>query len=338
MTSPTSPTHPPVLLFDRTTRLTMQFSGSKAAESLTGLVTNDVLSLTGGDGQYACALTPKGRIIADVRILAIAGDDGAVQSLLVDANAEAGIGFAAMIRKYVNPRLAKYVDVSEATACLTLVGAATPGLLQSLGAAAATLSDVADGPAFTHRLIQIGDITARLVRVPDLASSDAFDLRCERAVAATLADTLVRAGACAADTTEWHRRRVVAGRPEWGVDMDESALAQEANMDALQAISYKKGCYTGQETVARVHFRGHVNRTLRRVRFVDGVAPARGTPLLGAESATVGDSRSTAVDDDGQCVGIAMVRREVPDRGELSWVDAGGRAHSVVVLGAADES
>ncbi len=338
MTSPASPANPPVLLFDRSTRLTMQFTGPKAAESLTGLVTNDVLSLTGGDGQYACALTPKGRIIADVRILAIAADDGTVQSLLVDTNAEAGIGFAAMIRKYVNPRLAKYVDVSEATACLTLVGSATRHLLQSLGAAEATLSEVADGPAFTHRPIQIGDIPARLVQVPDLDSSDVFDLRCDHAVVAMLHETLVSAGAIAADATEWHRRRVAAGRPEWGADMDESTLAQEANMDALHAISYKKGCYTGQETVARVHFRGHVNRTIRRVRFVDGLVPPHGTPLLGAEAATVGESRSTAIDDAGQHVGIAMIRREVPASGELSWVGGDGRAHSLVVIGAADDS
>jgi glycine cleavage system aminomethyltransferase T len=113
MTTPAAlRTGAPVLLFDRSARLRMQFTGPKAAESLTGLVTNDVLALCGGDGEYACALTPKGRVIADVRILAIAGDDGTVQSLLVDSNAAAGVGFAAMIRKYVNPRLARYADIS----------------------------------------------------------------------------------------------------------------------------------------------------------------------------------------------------------------------------------
>ena len=101
-------------MFDRSARLRMQFTGPKAAESLTGLVTNDVLALRGGDGLYACALTAKGRIIADVRVLSIA-DEGDEPSLLVDANAASGTGFAAMIRKYVNPRLAKYVDVTDTT-------------------------------------------------------------------------------------------------------------------------------------------------------------------------------------------------------------------------------
>ena len=61
--------------------------------------------------------------------------------------------------------------------------------------------------------------------------------------------------------------RIEAGRPEWGADMDDILLAQEVDMDRLDAISFTKGCYTGQETVARVHYRGHVNRLLRGLRF-----------------------------------------------------------------------
>ncbi|MDZ7631430.1 MAG: hypothetical protein U5K74_08800 [Gemmatimonadaceae bacterium] len=325
------------MLFDRSTRLRMEFTGPKAAESLTGLVTNDVLSLRGGDGLYACALTAKGRIISDVRILAVTGDDGAVSSLLVDANEAGGVGFAAMIRKYVNPRLARYVDVTSATGCLTLVGTQSLDLLTRLGAADASVAEVSSGPAFTHRAIIIGEIPVRLVRVPDLGPTDAFDMHCPAAFTPILVDALTAAGALPGDASEWHRRRTVGGRPEWGVDMDEGTLAQEANMDALQAISYRKGCYTGQETVARVHFRGHVNRTLRRVHFPDGIVPPHGTPLVNAELATVGDSRSTARDDSDHLIGLAMLRREVPDAGALSWSGDDGVAHAVVVIGAAEE-
>jgi folate-binding protein YgfZ len=326
------------LFFDRSTRLRMLFSGAKAAESLTGLVTNDVLSLRGGDGQYACALTPKGRMIADVRILAIATGDGAELSLLVDANPAAGVGFAAMIRKYVNPRLAKYVDVTASTACLTLVGPESLSMLATLSAAAGPITDVRDGVAFTHRLLTLGGLTVRLVRIPDLGAADAFDLHCDAPDASVLRDLLLSAGAVPGDDGTWDRLRVLAGRPEWGVDMDDSTLAQEANMDALEAISYKKGCYTGQETVARVHFRGHVNRTLRRVRFAAETIPPQGAPLLDQELKPVGDVRSTALSDDGQRVGIAMVRREVPDAGELTWASADGATWAVTVVGAADEA
>ena len=326
------------LLFDRSARLRMQFSGAKAAESLTGLVTNDVLALRGGDGLYACALTAKGRIIADVRILAFASEDGSVQSFLVDANAAAGVGFAAMIRKYVNPRLAKYVDVTASTACLTLSGEATVALLQRIGVDATRCTDVASGALFTHHTVTIGTAAVQLVRVPDLGNTDTFDLHCSSIGAAAVRHALIGAGAVAPDDAEWHRRRVIAARPEWGVDMDESTLAQEANMDALQAISYKKGCYTGQETVARVHFRGHVNRTIRRITLPDGQVPAVGTSLASSDGAAVGDSRSTAKNDAGTLTGLAMLRRQVGDGAELAWLDADGGRHPVLVNGVAHAS
>lgn len=334
--APGSPT-PAVLLFDRSARLRMQFTGPKAAESLTGLVTNDVLALRGGDGLYACALTAKGRIIADVRIHAIAGDDGSVQTLLVDANDAGGAGFAAMIRKYVNPRLAKYVDVSATTACLTLAGDGALDLLHAAGVSDEALAAIRDGHSFTHQPVEIAGAAARLVRVPDLGDAQVFDLHLERTSRDAVVATLVSAGAVPSEDEEWHRRRVMAGRPEWGIDMNESTLAQEANMDALQAISYTKGCYTGQETVARVHFRGHVNRTLRSVSYPDGAVPPVATPLTGAESASVGDARSSGVTADGRAIGLAMLRREVTDGASLSWIDGDEVAHPVVVVGNADD-
>jgi tRNA-modifying protein YgfZ len=336
MTAPMPLSPEPVLLFDRSARLRMQFTGPKAAESLTGLVTNDVLGLRGGDGLYACALTAKGRIIADVRILALPPTSGAVESLLVDANASGGVGFAAMIRKYVNPRLARYTDVTGATTCLTLTGSAAVALLQSAGAEADAIETVGTGAAFTHRGVSVAGAEVRIVRAPDLGDRLTLDLHVAAEHGTTLRDALVAAGATPADDAEWHRLRVMAARPEWGVDMDETTLAQEANMDALQAISYRKGCYTGQETVARVHFRGHVNRTLRRIRC-DGVLPPVGSALTSGD-ATVGDTRSVALDDSGAGIGIAMVRREVADAAVLTWHDADGTRHEVTVVGVADES
>ena len=326
-----------VLLFDRSERVRMQFTGPKASESLTGLVTNDVLALRGGDGLYACALTAKGRIIADVRVHAITAQGVDVESFLVDANAAGGVGFAAMIRKYVNPRLARYADVTAVTGCLTLVGDGALALLHGIGAPDDALDAVRTGAMFTHREMVIAGTAARLVRVPDLGAAQTFDLHVERAACAAACTALVSAGATVSDRPEWHRRRVIAGRPEWGIDMDESTLAQEANMDALQAISYQKGCYTGQETVARVHYRGHVNRTLRSVSFPDGTLPPVSAPLSGADGAVVGDARSSAHAAQGGSIGIAMLRREVTDGATLSWTDAGGLVHATRVVGNAND-
>src|SRR5919205_1396412 len=98
--------HNGALFFDRTDRTRMRFSGPKAAELVTGMVTNDVSALAPGEGQYAAALTPKGKIVADLRIFAF--DD----SLLIDTSAAAAPGWKEMVRKYINPRLAPYHDVT----------------------------------------------------------------------------------------------------------------------------------------------------------------------------------------------------------------------------------
>src|SRR5919198_1368539 len=134
---------------------------------------------------------------------------------------------------------------------------------------------------------------ARVVvaRVPELemegfelfAPAEMYEVLWERALAA-------RATPGGLDT--WEIARVEAGRPEWGVDIDESTLPQEANLEELHAISYTKGCYTGQETVARVHFRGHVNRHLSGLRSPGTVPPVPGAQLLDATGKTVGDVRS----------------------------------------------
>ena len=90
----------------------------------------------------------------------------------------------------------------------------------------------------------------------------------------------IELGAVPAGLDAWEIARIEAGRPEWGIDIDESTIPQEANLDELHAISYTKGCYTGQETVARVHFRGHVNRHLRGLTYPGhDAAPARRAAL-----------------------------------------------------------
>jgi folate-binding protein YgfZ len=106
--------------------------------------------------------------------------------------------------------------------------------------------------------------------------------------------------------------------------MNDSTIPQEANFDALGAISYTKGCYTGQETVARVHFRGHVNRFLRRLHFVSASVPPTSAELVNDAGEVVGDVRSVALSPRHGGVAIAMVRREVAPGATLHARWAGG--------------
>src|SRR5690606_14913390 len=103
--------------------------------------------------------------------------------------------------------------------------------------------------------------------------------------------------------------RIEAGIPEWGVEMDDETIPQEANPDTLGAISFSKGCYTGQEVVARIHFRGHVNRHLRRLH--SDVALTPGAVIEDADGKEVGTVRSSVQSPRQGALAIGMVRREV---------------------------
>jgi tRNA-modifying protein YgfZ len=313
------------VLLDRSDRARTTFAGTSAASALTGLVTNDVLQLSKGQGQYAALLTAKGKIIADVRIFAREAD------LLVDTSARAAAGWWATVRKFINPRLARYTDVGTELGDLGIFGPGARRVVAAmLGTDEATLADLS---WYAHRMLPVGDAVVTVARVPD-GGVDGYDLFAPAAVMGTLRERALGAGAVTAPAEAFNIARIEAGRPEWGVDMDENTLAQEANLDALHAISFTKGCYTGQETVARIHFRGHVNRNLRGVRFDAGTPPPYASELVEDAGARVmGDVRSVAISPRLGGIALAMVRREVADGAWLTarW-DGGSVRVNVVSL------
>ena len=292
-----------IMLVDRTSRCRMTFAGAGAREVLTGLVTNDVLALARGQGQYAAALTPKGKILADVRLFA------REQDLLVDTSERAAAGWTGMIRKFVNPRLARYADVSAHLHALAVFGTRARWLVSDMLRIAN--DDLSALAPYAHREAAYSGSPVMVARIPD-GGVEGYELFAAPDCARALWASAIERGAAPASAQAFDVARIEAGRPVWGVDMDDTTLPQEANLDELHAISYTKGCYTGQETVARVHFRGHVNRNLRGIRFDAAVVPARGAELTeeGGER-VVGDVRSVAVSPRLGGVGLAMVRREV---------------------------
>lgn len=299
--------HGAAALLDRSARLRMLFGGKQAADALTGLVTNDVLALRPGAGLYAAALTAKGKVIADVRVFARADD------LLVDVSEPAGPGFTAMARKFVNPRLAKFADVTSVMRTIGVFGPHARAVLASaLGADDGMLAALAP---YHHTTLALDGTRVLAASVPDLGV-EGFDLFLPIESALALWTRLLRAGVVPAGSVAANIARVEAGRPLWGTDMDESTLAAEANFDALGGISYTKGCYTGQETVARLHFRGHVNRTLRGVR--SAMPMPRGAQLFSADGQPCGDVRSSVVSPRLGPIALAMVRREVAAGSELT--------------------
>ncbi|HEY4733725.1 MAG TPA: glycine cleavage T C-terminal barrel domain-containing protein [Gemmatimonadaceae bacterium] len=306
--------HNSALYFDRSDRMRIRISGPKAAELVTGMVTNDVSSLEPGEGQYAAALTAKGKIVADLRIFALE------EGLLVDTSAAAALGWKEMVRKYINPRIAPYHDVTSELSDIGVFGRA------SRAAVSRTLDvddkDLVGLPPYGHIQRPFGDATVVIARVPEI-ELDGFEIFVPAGVADPLKEKLEAVGVARGTNEVWDIARIESGRPQWGVDMDDTTLPQEVNFDELGAISYTKGCYIGQETVARVHFRGHVNRFLRKVRFVTRPAPPKGAELIDETGKVIGEVRSAALSPRFGGVALAMVRREIAPGTTLQarWAD-----------------
>lgn len=303
----------------RDARMRMTFSGEQAKVALGGLLTSDVVALTAGGGQRGAALTPKGRVIALCRVFDRRRD------LLVDADATAAAGFTAMIRKFVNPRLAKYAVVTDTTGCVGVHGEGIASLLAPLlGIDANTLESL---PPLSGTWSGAGDDETFVVRSTEL-SVPGFDLFGARARIGSLRTALAAAGLGVATEDALRAMRVEAGVPEWGVDMDAETIPQEAVLDEIGAISFDKGCYTGQEVVARIHFRGHVNRLLRRL--VSETPLTTGSRVVDAEGKEIGDVRSSVISSTRGPLAIAMVRREIEPGGEVLVTDNAGSTRALV--------
>jgi folate-binding protein YgfZ len=290
------------IVVDRSHRGRMRFFGEKSAEALTGLVTNDVVAMQAGHGQYGAALSAKGRIVADLRIFASPG------SYLVDAPARAWANWMGMVKKYVNPRLSGYRDDSHAVRNIGVFGPDARRIVASI--AGVNADGLAALAPYAHADVTVDGGTVTVARAVDIGV-EGFDLFVPFEMFENMWTRAVKAGATPAGLGAWEIARVEAGRPEWGIDIDDTTIPQEANLDDFEAISYTKGCYIGQEVVARVHFRGHVNRHLRGLRAASLEAAPTGAQLIDDAGNHVGDVRSAVDSPRLGGISLAMIRREV---------------------------
>jgi len=329
-----------VAFFDLAPRHLSAFTGEKAADALNGLVSNDVMPLAVGKGLYAAALTPKGKMLADVSILRTEP-----QTFLVETSELAGREWWAMVRKYVNPRLAKYRDESAAYATIGVYGPSAPALIARLGTGGLgdqTITDAMEEglrawPSWAHSSFTLSGVNVRLVRAPYLGALPGYEILVEVASRADVIKNLARVGALAGSATLWQLAQIEGALPVYGLDMDANTIPQEANLDDWAAVSYEKGCYTGQETVARLHFRGHVNKHLRGLSSQMLLQP--GSPIHDSNGKAVGEVRRSGASPRLGPIAIGMIRREIPEGGEV-LVGAVGNAESarVTALPFASES
>ena len=312
-------------VLDRSERGRLALSGGDAAAFLNGQVTNDVEGLGPGEGCYAALLTHKGKMLADLRVLAPGPATrlplDAPPALVLDTERVALQALFDTIRRYRIGHDVELHKLTLETVALSLIGPRSDDVAASaLGAPA---------PPPTEHANVAGEIAgAPVLAVRSDVGVDVIGAAAdgERIMAALLAAGAEPVSAQAAEVL-----RIERGRPRYGVELDDTVIPQEAGLNE-RAVSFTKGCYVGQETVARLHYRGKPNRFLRELRLSEPVDP--GAELRAGER-VVGRLGSSAVSPERGPIGLALVRREVAP-GDVVAVGDGGTTARVVQLALAD--
>jgi folate-binding protein YgfZ len=307
-------------LIDRSERGKLALIGAGAAEFLQGQTTNDIVALRPGDGCYAAFLTPKGKMLGDLRVLALGqgepelggapalpqaeGEHGRERNqespptLLLDCERVALQALFDMIRRY---RIGYDFELQKRTLERSLLTLSGPDARRVAARAGARVAELPTRE-HAHLAAMIGDLPVRLIAGP----AGDLDLLCASEAGAALRSALLDAGAREVPQRAYEVVRIERSIPRYGVDMDESTIPQEAGINE-RAVSFTKGCYVGQETVARLYYKGKPNRHLRGLICEAPVAPGA-TVMLGERA--VGQVSSACDSPRLGPIALALLRRE----------------------------
>jgi len=305
-------------LVDRHERTIVEVSGDRAVELIAGLLTNDIEGLAVDRAIYSFMLTPKGRPVAEMRVVQ---RSGGLWLDMPDACVEAAL---VHLGRYLPPRLARF-QVAETWQRLSVIGPLAARALEPLSFAP---------PVGELDLLQAAHATeqplATIIR-REPVEGPGYDIYATDADAwrELLEAAVERVGGGPVGPAAYEAWRIERGIPEYGPEIDLDALPQETGQEK-RAVSFTKGCYTGQEVVARIHYRGHVNRQLRGLRFAE---PVDVEAELYDGDRSVGRVTSVATHPVRGAIGLGYVRREVEPPAKLSIEPGGAEVCSVRELG-----
>ncbi|HEY5815118.1 MAG TPA: glycine cleavage T C-terminal barrel domain-containing protein [Solirubrobacterales bacterium] len=280
-------------LLDRSARGKLIAAGGEAAEYLQGQLTNDVEELAPGEGQYAALLDRKGHMQADMRVLRTSPEE-----IWIDTEPEALDAARRHLETYKIGREVTIADVTAERAIVSLIG---PRSVELAGTAAL--------PEDACEAAKIGGVECLAV-----GTATGIDLIAKRDDAAALREALLAAGAAEVGAEAAEVLRVESGVPRFGAEMSAATMPAEAGI-VERAVSFTKGCYIGQEPVARLHYKGRPNRSLRGLELS---APATAGEALRLGEKEVGTIGSACVSPARGPIGLAIVRREAEPGAELA--------------------
>lgn len=284
-------------LVDRSARGKLLVSGAEAAEYLQGQLTNDVEGVARGEGCYAALLDRKGRMQADMRVLRFDPE-----RIWLDTEPE---GLDRVVRHLGMYRVGRDVelsDLSEEWAILSVLGPAAAARLGQVQATAGQAAERLAGEEHTHLELELSGEQAHVVA----AWPTGVDLLLPSAAAGSLRAQLAAAGVPEVSEEAAEVLRVEGGRPRFGREMTNETIPQEAGINE-RAVSFTKGCYIGQETVARLHYKGKPNRSLRGLRLDAPVE--EGEPVRHPER-EVGRIGTSVLSPARGPLALAVLRRE----------------------------
>jgi aminomethyltransferase len=294
-------------LADLSGRTILRLTGKDPRGMLNAILTNEVPK-DEARGVYALLLNPKGRIQADLRVLKSAG------GVLIDTEPEGTTAAKELLGRYAPFSRVTLEDLSEADppwGILGLYGPRAQDLLDGLELVEHTCAEV---------MLAGADLLAAGVAVP----VPGYDLLGPADALRTAREYLLARGATPVSLDAYETARINAGVPRFGADITPENFPAEAGV-LERAVSFEKGCYPGQETVARMHYRGHPNRTLHRL-LVEGPPPALGTEIVQGEK-KVGRLTSVApLPVNGETFALGYLSRNADAQGALHAGDATLRA------------
>jgi folate-binding protein YgfZ len=248
-------------LIDLSARGRILVSGSEAVPFLNGLITNDMKTLAENSWMPAAFPNVQGRLIASVRVVRLkdeATDSNVCPTFLIDMEPATHERVLKTIKRFTLAGDFRVTDITNETALLSVQGKKAAGVVRLvLGEEVASLA--------ANRAIQRpapnGDATELLTVIHATHTAEkGFDVMVNSATAGATWEALNNAGARPAGYDALEILRIEAGLPRYGVDMDDTNVVTETTLD--DAVSYTKGCYVGQEIIARIKYRGHVARKL----------------------------------------------------------------------------
>jgi len=266
-------------IIDLSSRGRVSVGGSEAVMFLNGLITNDMKTLEPFHWMPAAFPNVQGRLIAAVRVIRLADEDNKPRFLL-DTEAVTHTALLKTIERFTMAGDFKVVDVTGETSCLSVQGK------QAVGQVRAFWNELnpelaRDGVAQTN---WNGSVVT-IIRSTH-TGEDGVDLVFDYQQYGELSGRLVKDGAVVVESDTFETLRIEAGVPRFGKDMDATNVVSETNLD--DAISFTKGCYIGQEIIARIKYRGHVAKKLTGLRFEETRLPLSGAIIRSSDGKDIG--------------------------------------------------